>query len=69
MKKNIMNSSFDIENKLASCGFTLEQEKEFYNEVLSRVYSNPRFYLDNIDKLSVFRVSFINYTAKKKKDL
>lgn len=44
-------------------------EKELYFDVLDRVNRNPRFYLDNLDVLPVFYVSFIDYSDKKKKDL
>ena len=44
-----------------------ELEKEYYYEVLDRVIANPRFYLDNLDKLDVFRVSFLNMNHKKEK--
>lgn len=47
---------------------TLEEEKEFYDEVLARVISNPRFYLDHLENkgLWVFRVSFLDYRSKRK---
>ena len=40
-------------------------EKQFYNEVLDRVIANPRFYLDNLDKLDVFYVTFLYSNHKK----
>jgi hypothetical protein len=43
----------------------LEEQKAYHAEVLERVIKNPRFYLDNLDKLSVYRVSFIEYKADK----
>lgn len=48
---------------------TLAEEKEYYEETLNRVISNPRFYLDNLDELYVYRVSFINYEYQKPKPL
>lgn len=47
---------------------TLEEEYNYYNEVLERVIRNPRFYLDNLDELDVFFVSFINYHRKRPKN-
>lgn len=47
--------------------YVLVLERQFYSEVLSRVHQNPRFYLDNLDKLDVFNVSFINYNYKKRR--
>lgn len=49
-----------------------EEEKAFYEEILNRVISNPRFYLQNLDESGVlqsYRFSFINYSYKKKKTL
>jgi hypothetical protein len=40
---------------------TLEQEKQYFNDVCDRIIKNPRFYLDNLESLSVFRVSFLDY--------
>lgn len=47
---------------------TIEDEVEFYNEVLDRVISNPRFYLDHLDNrgLWVFRCSFLDYKTKRR---
>lgn len=38
-----------------------EEELAYYNEVLDRVLANPRYYLDNLDVLDEFRVSFLHY--------
>lgn len=62
----IQKSDYDKENKL--CMFMdLDEQKVYYSEVLERVFRNPRFYLDNLDELSVFRVSFIKYKAERVK--
>jgi len=55
-----------IENRLDVCGFTKEEEHKYFEEVLRNIYARPRFYLDNLENLPVFRVSFIDYTTKKK---
>jgi len=57
-------SHYDIENRLFMF-MTPEEEHAYYDEVLERVIRNPRFYLDNLDELSSFRVSFIGYKAEK----
>lgn len=44
-------------------------EKELYYEVLDRVIANPRYYLDNLDNLEVFRVSFLFRNHHKEKVL
>jgi hypothetical protein len=52
---------------------TAEQERAYYDNILARIYCNPRHYLDQLDYLDVFRVSFLNYSetrrvkAKKRK--
>lgn len=47
---------------------SLEEEYEFYNEVLDRVIKNPRFYLEHLDDgtLTTFKCSFINYHKKRR---
>lgn len=40
-------------------------ERLFYEEVLERVLNNPRFYLDNLEELDVFRCSYMHYVAEK----
>ena len=46
---------------------TIEEEHLMYDEVCQRIINNPRFYLDNLDNLWVFRTSFISYYYKKRK--
>ena len=50
------------------CDDTGEQ-KEFYAEILERIIKNPRFYLENLGYLEVFRFDFIHYNYKRKKPL
>jgi hypothetical protein len=45
------------------------EEVAYYNEVLERVRANPRWYLNNLSELSVFRVSFENYHKKVPREL
>lgn len=63
-----MNTSYDMENKLWLF-MSKDEERAYFNEVCDRIINNPRFYLDNLDDLSVFRCSFISYAPEKKKPL
>ena len=63
-----MKSNYDRENKLWLF-MDYDSEKEYYEEVLQRVINNPRFYLNELDGLYVFRCSFINYKPGKTKGL
>ena len=44
-----------------------DQEREYYNQVLDRIIDNPRKYLDDLEFMDVFRVSFLNYSEKRRK--
>lgn len=46
---------------------TAEEEQEFFNEVCFRVIHNTRWYLDNLDDLWVFEVSWLDYATKRRK--
>lgn len=46
-------------------GYSVEEEDEIFEDCLLRVFRNPRFYLDNLDSLREFRVSWIHYRSKK----
>ena len=35
---------------------TPEEEEQYFFEVCDRIIRNPRFYLDHLDELSVFRI-------------
>jgi hypothetical protein len=43
-----------------------EEEREYYEAVLYKVMINPRYYLDNLERFDSFRVSFINYSTKRR---
>lgn len=49
---------------------TASEEKAYYETTLQKIYLNPRPYLDNLEHLWVFRVSYLDYhdhrKAKKK---
>jgi hypothetical protein len=38
-------------------GFTKSEEEAYFIEVCGRIIENPRFYLDNLERLFVFRMS------------
>lgn len=52
-------------NWLKDNGYTLEEEKEIYKENLQDLYDNPQWYLQNLEQLKEYRVSFISYSKKK----
>ena len=56
----MVKSWYDCENKLWLF-MDAEEERRYLDEVYMRVIRNPRFYLDNLDKLDVFRTRFIRY--------
>lgn len=46
-------------------GISYEEELEFYDEILERVIKDPRYYLQNLEDLEVFRFSFIEFKKEK----
>jgi len=42
-------------------GYSIEEQDEIYDDLLQDVIDNPRWYLDNVDYLSTFYVSWKNY--------
>ena len=51
-------------NWLETAGYSLQDEERIYNEQLSDIYNNARWYLDNLDSLHEYRVSWQNYKIK-----
>ena len=49
---------------LSQNGYSLDEQELMYAELLQDVFDNPRWYLDNVDYLSVFYVSWKNYRYK-----
>lgn len=41
-----------------------EEEEEAFNSCLQDVIDNPRYYLDNLDRIKEFKVSWLNYASK-----
>jgi hypothetical protein len=58
----VNKSELDRENKLWLF-MDAEEERAYVDEVYERVAGNPRFYLDNLDKLDTFRTRFKRYKA------
>ena len=52
-------------NFLKTAGYTMKQEEGLYDAILEDVYLNARWYIDNLDYISEFRVSWQNYRCKK----
>ena len=52
-------------NCLLNC-MSAEQERAYYESVLQRVYCNPKHYLENLEQMWVFRVSFLDYHDKRR---
>ena len=61
--------SYDFTKGTPECKDMKAIEKAFYEETLDRVIANPRFYLDNLNVLPVFMVSFHHYKAVKSEGL
>jgi len=54
-----------ISNRLKDAGYDYEEEHKIYSELLTDVYNNPRWYLDSLEYLPEFRLSFIRYSNQK----
>lgn len=60
-----IRSELDSNNKLWMF-MSIDEERAYFSEVCDRIISNPRFYLDHLEELSVFRVSWFKYKAEAK---
>jgi hypothetical protein len=65
-KSKTILSRYDLSNKLYEF-MSDTDEHAYFTEVCERVIRNPRFYLDHLDELYVFRVSFIRKRRRLKK--
>lgn len=54
-----------INNILKANGYTIEQEEAIYNKQLQELYNNPRQYLDHLDYMVEYRVSWKNYRSNR----
>jgi hypothetical protein len=57
-------SDYDKENRLWMF-MDAEEEKEYVEECYERVIDNPRFYLDNLERLDMFRTRYKRYKPYK----
>jgi hypothetical protein len=55
----------DNRNWLCEAGYDVEQEARIYEELLKDVYNNPRWYLDSLEYMPEFRVSWVDYKKQK----
>ena len=53
-------------NWLKDNDYTLEDEGKLYDDQLTDIIENTRWYLDNLDFLSTYRVSWQRYTKIKR---
>ena len=49
---------------LHEAGHTLDEQAKIYEDTLKDVADNPRFYLDRLEELAEYRVSWKNYSRK-----
>lgn len=52
---------YNKSNWLKEHGYTPEQEEIVYDDQLDDILRNPRWYLDNLDDLKDYRLSWKNY--------
>lgn len=45
--------------------YSIEEEDEIYNLTMDAILSNTRWYLDNLEKMPTYRVSWHRYNSKK----
>ena len=50
-------------NWLSEAGYTRQEEGDIYAALLQDVINNPGWYLDNLDYLPTYRVSWVNYKS------
>ncbi len=56
-------------NHLYESGYTEEEQADIYDHQLDDIINNIRWYLDAVDFLYAYRVSFKNYRGGKKNKL
>lgn len=57
---------FNSDNsRLGSHGYTIEDEAKIYEDCLQDVYDNPGWYLERLEFLREFRVSWVDYKTQK----
>jgi len=60
MKVRLMAKS----QNLSDADYTIEEQAKIYEETLKDVYNNPRWYLDSLDFLRSYRVSWKTYRGR-----
>lgn len=53
-------------DRLSESDYSLKDEAEIYDRTLKDVYANPRYYLDNLEFMRSYRVSWDNYALLNK---
>ena len=51
-------------NHLSDNGYSMEEQEKIYDDQLVDLYLHARWYLDNLDFLPTYRVSWHNYRTK-----
>jgi hypothetical protein len=49
-------------NNLVDNGYSEEEQEQLYDLQLQELFENPRWYLDNLDYMPVYRVSWNDYS-------
>ena len=44
-------------------GYNVEEEGTIYDMLLEAIYNNPRYYLDNLNKMTTSSLSWHNYNT------
>lgn len=52
-------------NKLCDNGYDIYEQEEIYDMTLDDLYFHARWYLDNVDFLSTYKVDWHNYRSKR----
>jgi hypothetical protein len=52
-------------NRLEDVGVDIDQQASLYEQQLIDVYNRPRYYLDNFEWYTEYRVSWIDYKQTK----
>ena len=52
-------------NKLCGNGYSAKEQGEIYDMTLEDLYLHTRWYLDNLDFLSTYKVDWHNYRSKR----
>ena len=56
---------FPRNNRLANNGYSMKDEEDLYLRQLQEVLDKPRWYLDNLDNMREYRLSWVDYKSTK----